>query len=521
VDNADNSDSKNFRPKILFWKKIFFFSLFVLFFIYSLLYQEQSLFAAVPPEKPFPGEIFFPPPKNAAETCFRPASGAGPNSNDSECKALRFLKNRQSPFFQKYTSLGLPSAMPSRFPLTANPHERPGFSLLLQVADFDSRADLKADLTRSTNKPERNEIHGLAGNGDSLGVILSPWLTGSELKLVSAASKNIFRLDRIRRGQAYVVLVKDGKLSAFEYEIDNDNKLVVTRSGQGFSVAVEKIACEITLHRVQGRIKSNLFAAMAESGEKPLLAAELADIFAWEINFIRDLRVGDAYTLLVEKRYRNGEFKGYGKIPAACFINQGVTYEAFLFTDEAGISHYYNGKGESLRRAFLKAPLAFNRISSGYSSRRLHPVSRIWRAHPAVDYAAPHGTPVKAVGKGTVACTGYDKDAGNFVKISHMNRYETIYMHLSAFAKGLSTGSAVRQGQVIGFVGQTGSATGPHLDFRMKKNGSYVNPLKEASPRARPVTDSELARFMAVQANFRAFLEEKRELAEYSRSVSF
>jgi murein DD-endopeptidase MepM/ murein hydrolase activator NlpD len=256
---------------------------------------------------------------------------------------------------------------------------------------------------------------------------------------------------------------------------------------------------------------------MTENGEKAQLAASLADVFAWEINFIRDLRVGDNFTLLVEKRYRKGEFKDYGRILAAYFTNQGVVYEAFLFTDNAGQSHYFNGKGESLRRAFLKAPLAYDRISSGYTSRRLHPVLLDWRTHPAIDYAAPVGTPVKCVGKGVVIYTGYDKASGNIVKISHMNKYETSYLHLSAFAKGLRKGSAVAQGQVIGFVGQTGYATGPHLDFRMKKNGGYVNPLKEISPRSNPVNSAEKTHFAAIQETCRDFLEERRKLAEYSR----
>ncbi|MDR1241509.1 MAG: peptidoglycan DD-metalloendopeptidase family protein [Deltaproteobacteria bacterium] len=369
------------------------------------------------------------------------------------------------------------------------------------------------------DKPAPEEFHGTVNSGDSISGILASWLTRSEIHLIAQSSENIFHLNRIKQGRPYVVYTENEIFTAFEYEIDRDRKLVVARTDQGFSAAVEKIDYEIVLHRVQGEIRSNLFAAMAESGEKALLAAALADVFAWEINFIRDLRVGDSYALLVEKRYRNGEFKDYGKILAASFTNRGTAYEAFLFTDDAGRSQYFNRKGESLRRAFLKAPLAFSRISSGYSSRRLHPIHQIWRAHPAIDYAAPAGTPVKTVGNGTVAAMGYNKDAGNFVRISHMNKYETIYMHLSSFAGNLRVGGAVSQGQVIAFVGQTGSATGPHLDFRMKKNGSYVNPLKELTPRDNPVTEAERPRFMAVQESFRAFLEEKRNLAEYSRSM--
>jgi murein DD-endopeptidase MepM/ murein hydrolase activator NlpD len=370
--------------------------------------------------------------------------------------------------------------------------------------------------TTAAKQPEHKEFHATIVVGDSISSIISPWLSQAEIHLMTQSAKDIFRLARIRQGQPYVVYAAGDTLSRFEYEIDPASKLVVVKGEQGFNSGLEKIEYDIVLHRVQGAITSNLFAAMSESGEKALLAAALADVFAWEINFIRDLRVGDSYTFLVEKRYRDGEFKNYGKILAARFTNQDVTYDAFLFTDNAGRSHYFSSKGESLRRAFLKAPLAFNRISSGYSNRRLHPILQTWRAHPAIDYAAPVGTPVKSVGKGTVTQMGYNQTAGNFVKISHMNNYETTYMHLSSFAKGLHKGSSVSQGQVIAFVGKTGYATGPHLDFRMKKNGTFVNPLKELTPREHPVTADELPSFMTLQENYREFLDEKRKLAEYT-----
>ncbi|MDL2306869.1 peptidoglycan DD-metalloendopeptidase family protein [Desulfovibrio sp. OttesenSCG-928-C06] len=356
-------------------------------------------------------------------------------------------------------------------------------------------------------------------SGDTLGNILQAWLSPGEINSLVTSCKGVYAMNRIRQGQPYAVHTDSGEFVKFEYEIDNDTRLVVAKTETGFEAGKEEIEYDIVLHRVEGNIASSLFNAMLDAGENAQLAVNLADVFAWEINFIRDLREGDSFTLLAEKRYRDGEFKGYGKLLAANFVNQGTSYEAFLFTDADGNSQYFNAEGDSLRRAFLKAPLSFTRISSGFSNRRLHPVLLDWRSHPAIDYAAPTGTPVKAVGKGTVIFKGYTKAAGYHVKIQHLNKYETMYLHLSAFAKGLQKGSKVSQGQVIGFVGQTGYATGPHLDFRMKKNGTFVNPLKELSPRDNPVTKKEMPRYLAQQEVYRQFLENRRNLAEYSRKM--
>ena len=392
----------------------------------------------------------------------------------------------------------------------------------LQLLEADaSREGGGAEALNVAEEPEAEPviIQASVNRGDTVSKILETWLSSAEIHELSGSCKSVYPLNRIRQGQPYTVHTQDGELTRFEYEIDGESKLVVTRGDEGFAAEREEIEYNIVLHRVDGVIASNLFSAMSESGESAQLAMALADVFAWEINFIRDVRVDDSFTLLVEKRYRDGEFKGYGRLLAAYFTNQGSKYEAFLFTDEAGHSLYYNAEGDSLRRAFLKAPLAFNRISSGFSHRRLHPVLKDWRAHPAIDYAAPTGTPVKSVGRGVVTFKGFNKGAGNYVAIKHMNGYETMYLHLSRFASGVQKGTQVKQGQVIGYVGQTGYATGPHLDFRMKRNGTYVNPLRELTPRDQPVNKEEMPRFVAAQELCRDFLEDRRNLAEYSRSM--
>ncbi|MDR1126437.1 MAG: peptidoglycan DD-metalloendopeptidase family protein [Deltaproteobacteria bacterium] len=393
----------------------------------------------------------------------------------------------------------------------------------LQLLEADARAACEEAgalvLNLEAEEAEPVVIQAEVSRGDTVSKILEAWLTGAEIHALAASCKSVFPLHRIRQGQPYTVHTRDEKLIRFEYEIDSESKLVVSRGDEGFVAEREEIEYNIVLHRVDGVIASNLFNAMVECGETAALAMALADVFAWEINFIQDLRVDDSFTLLVEKRYRDGEFKGYGRLLAAYFTNQGSRYETFLFTDDAGHSLYFNAEGESLRRAFLKAPLAFNRISSGFSHRRLHPVLKDWRAHPAIDYAAPAGTPVKSVGRGVITFKGFNKGAGNYVAVKHMNGYETMYLHLSRFAGGIQKGAQVKQGQVVGYVGQTGYATGPHLDFRMKRNGAYVNPLRELTPRDQPVNQREMPRFLATQELCRDFLEDRRNLAEYSRSM--
>ncbi|MDL2210861.1 peptidoglycan DD-metalloendopeptidase family protein [Desulfovibrio sp. OttesenSCG-928-O18] len=347
------------------------------------------------------------------------------------------------------------------------------------------------------------EVSETVKSGETAGKILLPYLSSAEIQAVSDACADVFHLRRIRQGKPYTLTTYNGSFVSFVYEIDNDQKLIVERHEGAFRAKLENIVYDVTVARVQGAIRSHLFQAVSDAGEGPALAIAMAEIFAWEINFIRDLRPQDSFTLLVEKRYREGEFKGYGRILGAMFINQGTTYEAFCFRDADGFPHYYTSKGESVKRAFLKAPLSFTRISSTFSPKRLHPILKVWRAHPGIDYAAPTGTPVKAVGSGTVTFKGWGKGAGNYIALRHNNNFETMYLHLSGFARGLEKGKKVQQGEVIGFVGSTGYSTGPHLDFRMKKDGQYINPLHMVSPRTEPVRKKDFPEFQILMDNLR------------------
>jgi murein DD-endopeptidase MepM/ murein hydrolase activator NlpD len=283
--------------------------------------------------------------------------------------------------------------------------------------------------------------------------------------------------------------------------------LIITRQDGAFQVRRLPIPYEVRTERVRGVINSSLFETVNSIGEEDGLALLLADIFAYDIDFILDIRAGDSFQALVEKRYRDGKPAGYGKLLAAEFTNQGTTHQAIRFKDGSRPEAYYAPDGQSRRQQFLRAPLEFSRISSGFTMRRFHPIANTWRAHPAIDYAAPTGTPIRSVGDGIVVDKGFSSGNGNYVKIRHNNGFATMYLHMSRHGK-ISQGSRVAQGQVIGYVGSTGLATGPHLCFRMTRNGAPVNPAKVRSIAAEPISRGNLAAFKAQVAAIRAQLSE-------------
>ncbi len=331
--------------------------------------------------------------------------------------------------------------------------------------------------------------------GETISSLLGEWLSPQEIDLLDRQSRAVFSLRRIRQGRPYVVRTRDDAFQSFEYEIDCEERLVIRAEADGFVFTREPIVYQVETVLVCGTIRTSLFEAADEIGEIPVLALKLVDIFGWDVDFVLDVRAGDAFKAVGEKRYRNGEFAGYGRIPAAEFINQGTTYQGFLFENKEGHPEYYDEKGRSLRRTFLKTPLDYARSSSGFSWNRFHPIKKEWCPHPAIDYAAPVGTPVRTVGDGVVLKAGRDNASGKFIRIRHNSVYQTYYLHLSRFAKGIKKGRKVCQGQVIGYVGSTGMSTGPHLDFRMKKNGKYVNPRRVIAPASPPVPRERIEAF--------------------------
>ena len=360
--------------------------------------------------------------------------------------------------------------------------------------------------------PKPAVITGVVSRGDTAADILHPFMDRDSVNRFLRVSGKSHSLANLRAGQAFEVIKgRDGSVETFAYEIDRQRRLVIEQSAKGLSSRVEPIAYDTQVVLVNGTITSSLFQAFTAVGESPNLTMMLADIFASEINFIKDLRKGDRFVMLVEKRFRHGEFKHYGRVLGARFINRGKTFEAFRYAAGEGGDRFYTGKGESLQKVLLQSPLSFTRITSNYSLSRKHPVFFDQRPHEGVDYGAPTGTPVKAVGDAQVTKAGWGNGFGNMVVLRHSGSLESMYSHLSGFAKGVKSGVRVKQGQVIGYVGATGVATGPHLDFRLKQNGKYVNPTKAVNPRAEALAARRLREFEAYSGRVRACLDGRRD----------
>jgi murein DD-endopeptidase MepM/ murein hydrolase activator NlpD len=351
-------------------------------------------------------------------------------------------------------------------------------------------------------------VPGLIERGENFGSLLrSQGVAADEIEGMLASLEGVFDARRVRNGQSWRLERTDtGHTRAFEYEIDGRSLLRIAPAGNDSAeFAAEVIPYDVTttMTQVAGRLDattSSLFGAMANAGEQPDLSIALADIFSGEVDFNTELQPGDEFHLLTEKSVRDGRFVGYGPIVAAELLNDGRRLVAFRFQPAAGPPGYYDADGRSLKRFFLRSPLKFDpQVSSGFSRSRLHPVLNIRRAHLGVDYRAPTGAPVVAVSNGTVTFAGWTSGGGRTVRIRHASGYESGYLHLSAFGSGIRAGVHVSQGQIIGRVGSTGLATGPHLHYELRKAGANVNPLAEHRklPPGDPVPADQMDAFRA------------------------
>lgn len=280
----------------------------------------------------------------------------------------------------------------------------------------------------------------------------------------------------------------EGRLESLSYVNTDGRRLHVTRGESGFSSTEELPQTEQWIMQSSGEIESSLFGATDAAGIPEAVALQLADIFSSDIDFHRDLRRGDRFSVVYEALAADDEFVGFGRVLAAEFVNQGETYQAVFFRDEKGRNGYYTPEGRNMRKAFLRSPIEFSRITSGFTNARFHPVLKTWRAHKGIDYGAPTGTKVRVTADGHITFVGRKNGYGNVVVVRHTNGYETLYAHLSTFAGGSRPGRRVAQGDVIGFVGSTGMATGPHLHYEFHVNGVYQNPLRLAMPPGPPIT---------------------------------
>jgi len=366
--------------------------------------------------------------------------------------------------------------------------------LLLQNI-FDAGKE-KEKLPQHQEIKNYREIRGAVRKGETLYNVFKQYkLDIAELFKIREASADVHRLRDVEPGRQYKIVVDtDNRVKNLLYWIDDDNILNITRNGRGFSAEKIPLEYEKRIEHIGGIIKDNLISSIGEGRENLMLALRLSDIFAWDIDFTTDLRNNDAFKVVVEGLYLDGKFKKYREILSAEFENNGKVYRAYRF-EHNGRVDYYDKNDRALKRAFLKAPLSFRRISSYFSRGRFHPILKIYRPHHGLDYAAPAGTPVSTVSDGTVNFSGYKGQYGELVVIRHPNGWKTYYGHLSRIRKGIKAGRKVKQGQIIGYVGSTGLATGPHLHYEIRIENKSVNPLTVKLPQGEKIPEKIMVEF--------------------------
>jgi murein DD-endopeptidase MepM/ murein hydrolase activator NlpD len=363
---------------------------------------------------------------------------------------------------------------------------------------------------------------GVVRQNQSLSEILSFYDIGSEIiHQIASMSRPVFDVRKMRVGNPYTILFSKDTVPEMLYFIYEEDEVSYITYQLKDQIKVEKGAKPLVreMSEVSGVIETSLWNSLVENGGDPALAAEMSEVYAWTIDFF-GIQKGDYYKVVYEDLKVEGKSIGVGKVLAACFHHMGSDIYAFQFTSN-GETGYYDENGQNLQRAFLKAPLRFKRISSKFSQGRMHPILKIRRPHLGVDYAADYGTPVQTIGDGTVIEKGWNKGGGgNYIKIKHNGAYTTLYMHLAGFAKGLKTGSRVRQGDVIGYVGSTGLSTGPHLDFRVFLNGQAIDPLKVESPPSEPVAKAYLEQYNHLRDSLKMALDTVQVVSPQSLVVS-
>ena len=371
-------------------------------------------------------------------------------------------------------------------------------TLLLDMPTQLVRRDLAAPALALLARDEGYWREERIQRGDTLGSVLA------RLSVEDQSAQQFLRTDpqartlyQLKPGKSVRVQTDElGRLLALSYLTQGGDLLTVTRGNDFFvaTSAVPQAAARLELRA--GEIRSSLFAAADAVGLPDAVTSQIAEIFSGDVDFHHDLRRGDRFSVVYEMRELDGHPAGAGKVVAAEFVGKGIAYRAFLWRGADGSEGYYAEDGKSLRKAFLRSPLEFTRITSGFSMARFHPFMQTWRAHRGVDFAAPSGTPVRAAGEGKVVVAGGQGGYGNVVILQHAGAYSTVYAHLSQFGAGVKPGSHVAQGQLIGYVGQTGWATGPHLHYEFRVGSEQRDPLTIALPNAQPIPAAALPAYV-------------------------
>ena len=347
----------------------------------------------------------------------------------------------------------------------------------------------------------------IAKNQSLYEILKSEGISSQEIFSLVDASKSTFNLSRLNPKQRIAIFKEtkdDGssELHGLQILIEPTKILKLEKMNKVWTAAIHNEKVETRIRDYQGIVVSSLWESATESGMDSELIVQLAEIFAWQIDFNRELRSNDRWRIVVEQEFVRGEPIGWGDILSAEYINEGELYQAVLFRQDGENIGYFDAEGESLRKMFLKSPIKFGRITSGFNRRRFHPILKIRRPHLGVDYGARRGTPVMAVGDGKVTLASWRGGAGNTIKIRHNSIYRTAYKHLHKFAKGIRPGKRVKQGQIIGYVGSTGLSTGPHLHYEFYKYGKFVDPLKQKFPSAKPVAENLKMAFLEQSKSF-------------------
>ena len=347
-------------------------------------------------------------------------------------------------------------------------------------------------------RKETREVAYKIRSGDSLASIFKKHgLSANLLHRIVHSSKTAKQLTDIRPGEMlYLELDTDNNLASLRLVHSKIDSLEIVALDEGFSAEKQSRELESRTAHLSGTIESSLYLSAKKAGLSEKLIMQLADIFGWDIDFALEIRSGDRFTVIFEEDYLDGEKLRDGPILAAEFVNQGRTYQALRYVDDTGRSDYYTPEGRSMRKAFLRAPVDFRRISSRFTKERWHPVLGKKRPHRGVDYAAKTGTPIKAAGDGKIIFRGVKGGYGKTVIVQHGQTYTTLYAHLSRYNKKAKKGKRVQQGQVIGYVGKTGLATGPHLHYEFRVNGVHRNPLTVKLPAAQPIAKKYRADFL-------------------------
>ena len=352
-------------------------------------------------------------------------------------------------------------------------------------------------------KVDKNQIQ----KNDLFGKIMYAYgVTDRQILDIISKSKNIFNFERnLIPGNSYTAIYEelDSNIQYFIYEIDLTNYVVIDFR-EAISVYKKEKQITTKLKVTKGEISSSLSEAVSKLNVSDRIAIELSEIYAWSIDFFR-IQKGDGFKVYYENKYIDSsgfeKYIGIGKILAAEFTHKDKSFYAFYYEDTKDMGEYFDKNGNTLRKAFLKAPLNYYRISSRYSKNRKHPVTGQWKGHFGTDYAAPTGTPIMTTASGTIDFAGYSKYNGNYVKVRHNSTYSTQYLHMSKIKSGISKGAYVKQGDIIGFVGMTGLATGPHVCYRFWKNGVQVDPYKQDLPPGLPVKEENKKEFLKLKDN--------------------